>query len=84
MVREWSRESFSRHPPHPYLPERFVSEVVEDNRFTETQDMHRRQPPMVTNPRFYMLKYSLTWNSSKSPKLSGKIVGYQPDITLWL
>ncbi|KAJ4264919.1 hypothetical protein NW762_005162 [Fusarium torreyae] len=46
MVREWSRESFSRHPHHPYLPERFVLDGAEDNRFPEAQDMHRRQPPM--------------------------------------
>ncbi|RGP64707.1 hypothetical protein FLONG3_9450 [Fusarium longipes] len=46
MVREWSRESFSRYPHHPYLPERFVGDGVDDNRFPEAQDMQRRQPPI--------------------------------------
>ncbi|CZR41094.1 uncharacterized protein FPRO_10683 [Fusarium proliferatum ET1] len=46
MVRDWTREPFSRHNHHPYLPERFVGDGVDDNRFPEAQDLHRRQPPM--------------------------------------
>ncbi|CEI68475.1 hypothetical protein FVEN_g5368 [Fusarium venenatum] len=46
MVREWSRESFPRYPHHPYLPERFVGDGIDDSRFPDAQDMHRRQPPI--------------------------------------
>ncbi|KAF4472314.1 hypothetical protein FALBO_786 [Fusarium albosuccineum] len=44
MVRDWPRESYPRH--HPYLPERFIGEGIDDGRFPEAQDIHRRQPPM--------------------------------------
>ncbi|CAF3586605.1 unnamed protein product [Fusarium graminearum] len=46
MVKEWSREPFSRYPHHSYLPERFVGDGIDDSRFPEAQDMHRRQPPI--------------------------------------
>lgn len=46
-VRDWSRDTFPRH--HPYFPERnFLSDGLDDGRFPESQDVHRRQPPMVS------------------------------------
>ncbi|KAK7428906.1 hypothetical protein QQZ08_004520 [Neonectria magnoliae] len=42
MVRDWQRDSFPRH----YMTERYGPDAIDDARFAETQDIHRRQPPM--------------------------------------
>ncbi|KAJ4202987.1 Hypothetical protein NCS54_01034000 [Fusarium falciforme] len=44
MVRDWPRDNFPRH--HSYLSDRFVGDGIEDGRFPEVQEMHRRQPPI--------------------------------------
>lgn len=44
MVRDWPRDTF---PRNPYIAERYGVETVDDNHYGETQDLQRRQPPMV-------------------------------------
>ncbi|KAH7143918.1 hypothetical protein EDB81DRAFT_511228 [Dactylonectria macrodidyma] len=88
MVRDWQRD----HPRHHHYlgADRFATDSIDDNRFADTQDMHRRQPPMqidealrlhcsISAKRYFVVVISddgktLTFSGPKDSKLADDVV----------